>query len=679
MLAGADNRSQIASVQSVTSSPPTALEIPPQPEKPVASANGISVGIHLTEPVLFVQGFEQGDSYPRNAAMLRGRLHLRITKSAKIKSVYLKLRGKGVTRWPEGMPIDKSKTEETQDLFNHTWPMFDARFSTAENETGASEISLFKPPASPTVELVQPKGRSSFDVRRTSSPLSSTTNFSLTDRNAHKRLSLQVNQSRSFGKDEPMPGKQPVMQKGYRTYQPGDYFWDFEMPMDSHLPETIDVELGYVKYWLEAVVERAGAFRANLTGSKDVTLVRVPGEGSLEQVEPIAISRNWEDQLHYDIVISGKSFPLGSKVPIAFKLTPLAKVQCHRVKVFITETIEYWAKDRKVRRCTESRKVQLYERRADGSEYTAFPGSSMQIVTGGGLDRNRREAAARGEPVIPDDPTNMLGDLRADNRIGPTEMEMNVQLPSCAAMREKDKSQRLHFDTTYANIQVHHWIKIVMRLSKQDKDDPTKRRHFEISIDSPFHILSCKATQANIALPAYDSSSSPQDSSPLSLYECGCPGAPLRRHSPTNFVPTLNALAALDAPLYSPLRQRPTDPTISPDLPRPVQAHIPGPSNPALQRPIHMLRAPSFNPPQFEDDEPPPPLETPPPLYDSIASPTSGLADYFSRLADAYDEVDSDEDRRGVGRVNVPLTPGSRVNRSMDERRTWVPVGAEGR
>jgi hypothetical protein len=31
--------------------------------------------------------------------------------------------------------------------------------------------------------------------------------------------------------------------------------------------------------------------------------------------------------------------------------------------------------------------------------------------------------------------------------------------------------------------------------------DPTKRRHFEISIDSPFHILSCKATQANIYLP----------------------------------------------------------------------------------------------------------------------------------------------------------------------------------
>lgn len=89
-----------------------------------------------------------------------------------------------------------------------------------------------------------------------------------------------------------------------------------------------------------------------------------------------------------------------------------------------------------------------------------------------------------------------------------------------------------------------------------------------------------------------------------------------------------------------------------------------------------MLRAPSFNPPAFEADDPPPPLETPPPQYDSIASPTSGLADYFSRLSDAYDDDSETEPTtpRDRGRVSVPLTPGGRVNRSFDERRTWLPV-----
>lgn len=62
---------------------------------------------------------------------------------------------------------------------------------------------------------------------------------------------------------------------------------------------------------------------------------------------------------------------------------------------------------------------------------------------------------------------------------------------------------------------------------------------------------------------------------------------------------------------------------------------------------------------------------TPPPNYSSIASPTNGLADYFARLSDAYD----DDDDGGTSRVEVPLTPGGRVNRSMDERRTWLPPG----
>src|SRR6201999_2787560 len=95
-------------------------------------------------------------------------------------------------------------------------------------------------------------------------------------KNEHKRLSLQVNQSRSFSKGEsPNPGP-TVAQRGYRTFSPGDYIYNFELPLDSRIPETIDVELGSVKYELEATVERSGAFRANLTGFKEVTLIRAP-------------------------------------------------------------------------------------------------------------------------------------------------------------------------------------------------------------------------------------------------------------------------------------------------------------------------------------------------------------------------------------------------------------------
>jgi hypothetical protein len=98
---------------------------------------------------------------------------------------------------------------------------------------------------------------------------------------------------------------------------------------------------------------------------------------------------------------------------------------------------------------------------------------------------------------------------------------------------------------------------------------------------------------------------------------------------------------------------------------------------------MHLLRTPSFAPPPFEDVPPPPPLVTPPPEYTSIVGENdreSVLQDYFSRLSAHEDHADDD---RGRGRVDMPLTPGGRVNRSMDVPREWVrleqasvPVGA---
>ena len=206
-----------------------------------------------------------------------------------------------------------------------------------------------------------------------------------------------------------------------------------------------------------------------------------------------------------------------------------------------------------------------------------------------------------------------------------------------------------------------------MRLSKPDATDRTKRRHFEISIDSPLHILSCRATQANIALPAY---TSPESATLLTEHaECGCPGALLRRNSPSslfNSIPASNASS--------------TSVNVEPDLPsaglaRPQVAHLHDPNAGGVSRPMHLLRSPSFNPPAFSEDDPPPPLVTPPPNYDSIieGDPRTGLADYFSRLADEMGDEETDSISRT--RMEIPLTPGGRLNRSMDERRTWLPLG----
>ena len=210
-----------------------------------------------------------------------------------------------------------------------------------------------------------------------------------------------------------------------------------------------------------------------------------------------------------------------------------------------------------------------------------------------------------------------------------------------------------------------------MRISRLDTEDPTgkKRRHFEISIDSPFTILDCRASRDNLALPEYSGLNSHSLSQ---QHVCGCPNAAVT-NSPASSSDEVSTLMQTngDGPSHGPE-------TFVPDLARPPQAHLS--SNAMVQRPIHMLRNPSYNPPAFDAEQPPPPMATPPPLYDHVIGTPShdGLADYFARLGEAYDDdaYEYDDLNRAYsnGRVNVanPRTPGGRIARSMDIDRNFM-------
>jgi hypothetical protein len=80
-------------------------------EKPIASGNGVSLSISLAEPVLFLQGIDQSELGNQTTTMLRGSFHLRVSKSAKIKTISLAFQGRAETEWPEGWFLyDPSKT-----------------------------------------------------------------------------------------------------------------------------------------------------------------------------------------------------------------------------------------------------------------------------------------------------------------------------------------------------------------------------------------------------------------------------------------------------------------------------------------------------------------------------------------------------------------------------------------
>jgi hypothetical protein len=225
-----------------------------------------------------------------------------------------------------------------------------------------------------------------------------------------------------------------------------------------------------------------------------------------------------------------------------------------------------------------------------------------------------------------------------------------------------------------------------MRISRADPDDPSgkRRRHFEISIDSPFNVLNCRATQANTALPQYRGNDGPIPEQRQQM-SCGCPDAQ----------PLDPSVAGLSRPLT--LIE---DDIITPggrrlrlDFPTmPRAAHLQAGTNHNTnsarpetslgpvehERPIHLLRHPSHNPPAFDADEAPPalPLQTPPPHYDIIVGTPSvdGMADYFARLAAyegaespledgggpaplATERPDSDSDTNTIGPEEADTTP----------------------
>lgn len=241
-------------------------------------------------------------------------------------------------------------------------------------------------------------------------------------------------------------------QHHYRLFPAGDYLYNFEFVVDGSLTETIKTDLGSVKYNLEASIEPSGRFCSPLTGRLDIPIVRLPAENSLESIEPISFSRVWRDKLQLKGLIQGKSFPLGSRIPINLKLMPMANVACHWIKVYVTEHVQHWTKGKGARRLQlPTKRVLLFEKQGGLESTSTYPGSEIHIISGGGMELVGN--TPNGNSTNKN--TNLLGAIPSD-----TEIDLKVQLPSCHEMKRRENWQCLHFDTEVETLQVNHWIKV---------------------------------------------------------------------------------------------------------------------------------------------------------------------------------------------------------------------------
>ncbi|CEP64165.1 Aly2p LALA0_S10e03906g [Lachancea lanzarotensis] len=612
----------------------------PENAHPLTQTTTIQVYVQLAEPAVFLQGFENHQWEERPPGLLRGSLILRVLKPSKIKSIDLTFRGVSKTEWPEGIPPKRQEFLESLDIVNHTWPFFQLENNHVLNSSSTDPDHLLKGSWASVYRPLKKKhdSVSAINLNATTSPSSPKaqgSNFlpitgmlrKVTSPDGHSsrqraRSSAnalsdllgapQSNNSDSgsiFSKSS-SPGTEPFI------FQPGEYVYGFEQTIPLSCPESIIASFGSVEYSLMASIERSGAFKSNIHARMPLEVIRSPSDSSVEETEPIAISRDWEDQLHYDIVIASKDIVLDAFLPIAFNITPLDKVTLHRVRIYLTETMEYYCKNKKVHRLEPTKKFLLAEHKAPPLENLPTGASAVKAKNLG----------------------NMLLDEYGD--LVSREFEYQVFIPE-----RLNVQQKIHPDTSYQNIKANHWIKICLRLSRLVDG---KRKHYEISIDSPIHVLNKLCSHANTLLPSYDTHVLipgtdcskfgdlnvnvyhvsnlyfPKEvlNSPILSPEV----QPLEERgafSPRSLTPVRHGSSGFslhqkksdehqktvdDFLLNSPeLKSNVYQPgNLKPELLSP-QAIPLSPITSPLTRPIHMLRNPSFEPPAFDANLPPPP------------------------------------------------------------------------
>lgn len=413
---------------------------------PMAQTTTIRVYVKLAEPTLFVQGFESWSVKERLPTLLRGCLIVRFLRTAKVRSINLSLRGYSKTFWPQGSASDSPlEPVDKNEIINHTWPMFQNDDSTL---LAHGNSSVFYKPFHHVDDNVDPHTK------------------------------------------EPLHDHGWKKQSPTSSFEPGDYYYPFEHPIYHFYPESFESVHGCVNYFLHVSISRFGAFKTDINGRYPLTLVRTPSEQSVEETEPICVKKSWKNLLQYEVNVESKEIILDSFLSLHMHFIPTDKISLVRVRVYLSETLEY--------RCTIAKKKY---KRAD---------STMRILLSelkGPVDSKLLE---RGEPVK----TKDLGNILLNNETGYLEdkyINFRIYIPSEVTrsnidIEKKNPNQglsyKLHPDTNFKSIRALHWLNISMRLIATVNG---KKKQYEVTLDTPVHVLHGLCSHANTLLPSYES------------------------------------------------------------------------------------------------------------------------------------------------------------------------------
>ncbi|KAK1220808.1 hypothetical protein PQX77_016379 [Marasmius sp. AFHP31] len=370
----------------------------------------------------------------------------------------------------------------------------------------------------------------------------------------------------------------------WKEFRKGTYTYPITFRIPGHAPPTLECNYGSVSWRIKGVVRRHGTFASNLNTTSPLLVVSTPAPllyspsaptdpfyGALE--ENILVERHWDNQLHYSINVSGRSFHVGpgATIGVDFTFVPLSRgVRVWRVGVGIEEKTEYLTQFRRVARTDPVYSIPLLSLR-DHNTVSKDQKWILPIPEGMKVEESPLHdvlhaptsiTGGESSPSSPDvedtegdveDPVETRVEYFAPNPdskhlpldlprslqrqrsaafllrqreetiqalqspYGPWSFHADLPLPSsCRVMRPSNRNRR-------SNMNVTHVLKCVVRVERGEDEDleddfssksskeRKKRKLFDIVIQTPVQILSCRCSPEYTLLPHYSEQVNQED------------------------------------------------------------------------------------------------------------------------------------------------------------------------
>lgn len=242
-----------------------------------------------------------------------------------------------------------------------------------------------------------------------------------------------------------------------RSLRPGDHVYPFELLLDPLLPESMFLEGNEVSYHLVAYVRRPGVGRRGLSHQLPVTVIRCPTESTLEQLEPIHITRTWRHQLRCDIHVSAKAAPLGHRLPISVCLTQLSKSIHVKLAVYLTEIVQHGDKYGQWSTKAPCRKILLFSGERGPCRDHRLGHKTFCSATSVGMNDYQHVSTDESAILNHAGCSDPLGDAVGNSSL---ELGLEMQLPFCSTHAQRRDLPEAHCDISSDSVRVSHNLEV---------------------------------------------------------------------------------------------------------------------------------------------------------------------------------------------------------------------------